>query len=214
MSRKIAERENRVDHVRNAARALFAEKGTENTSMEDIARAVGYTRRTLYAYVANRDEICTQVFIDDLAARWVFQRKAIAKRASESGHGKILVWGRSLYAYSRDYPYSLRLHLYFDLKAIAPKRISEQTFSRFERLNTELAEGLREIFHKGIKDGSLRPDLDVEMSISQFLYSLRSILNRALSTGYSFASFDPDKYVEHFPDIFSRAIRSTGGTRK
>ncbi|MBN2227698.1 MAG: TetR/AcrR family transcriptional regulator [candidate division Zixibacteria bacterium] len=214
MSRKAVERESRLAYVRNAARTLFAEKGIENTSMEDIARAVEYTRRTLYAYFAGRDEICTQVFIDDLAARWSAQRDALAGTDCESGLGKILVWGRSLYAYSKQHPDSLRMHFYFDLKGIDPGRISEQTFTRFQKLNTELAEGLRDIFHEGVSDGSLRPDLDVDMSISQFLYSLRSILNRALSPGYSFASFDPDHYVEHFLEIFTRAIRHTGGRCK
>jgi AcrR family transcriptional regulator len=182
--------------------------------MEDIARDVDYTRRTLYAYFPSRDEICTQVFIDDLAARWAAQREALAEVEAESGLDKILVWGRSFYAYSREHPHSMRLQFYFDLKGIDPIRISEQTFERFETLNTELAEGLRAIFHQGVEDGSLRQDLDIDMSISQFLYSLRSILNRALSHSYSFTGIDPDKYVEHFLDLFSRGIRNTGGKQK
>jgi AcrR family transcriptional regulator len=210
----MAERETRREYVRNAARKLFAEKGIENTSMEDIARAVEYTRRTLYAYFPNRDEICTQVFIDVLAARWAAQREALAKADSESGLSRILVWGRSFYAYSKEHPHTLRLQFYFDLKGVDSERLSEQTFARFEKLNTELAEGLRVIFHQGVEDGSLRQDLDIDMSISQFLYSLRSILNRALSHSYSFTGIDPDKYVEHFLDLFSRGIRNTGGKQE
>jgi AcrR family transcriptional regulator len=212
--RKEIERETRQKYVRDAARRLLATKGIENTSMEDIAQAVEYTRRTLYAYFPSRDEICLQVFIDALSARWAAQRQALAEAAAETGLARILVWGESFYAYSRANPYSLQLNVYFDLKGIDRERINAETFARFEALNTELAEGLRAIFRQGVKDGSLRPDLEVDLCISQYLYSLRSIVNRALSPGYSFASFDPDEYVQHYLDLFARGIRNTGGKKK
>lgn len=214
MLRKEIERETRQRYVREAARRLLARKGIENTSMEDIAQAVEYTRRTLYAYFPSRDEICLQVFIDTLSARWAAQQQALAEAAAETGLARFLIWGESFYAYSKANPYSLQLNVYFDLKGIDRKRINEETFARFEALNTELAKGLRTIFRQGLKDGSLRPDLDVDLCISQYLYSLRSIVNRALSPGYSFASFDPDEYVHHYLDLFTRAIRNTGGKKK
>jgi AcrR family transcriptional regulator len=204
------EREARQRFVLEAARRLFAAKGVENTSMEDIAAAVDYTRRTLYAYFKSRDEICLLVLLKDLKQRWAAQQKAIAP--VDSGLAKILVWARVLYAYSRDNPQTLRLQLYWDFTGLDRSRISEDIFTAFERLNNELADGLRDIFQLGVEDGSLRPDLQVDMCISQFLYSLRSILNRALSPTYSFAKFGPDEYVQHFLDFLSRGIRNTGGT--
>jgi AcrR family transcriptional regulator len=214
LSRKAIERETRQRYVLAAARKLLAGRGIENTTMEDIAQAVEYTRRTLYAYFPSRDEIYLQVFIDDLSSRWAAQQEALAEVAAESGLARILVWGESFYAYSRANPLSLQMHLYFDFKGIDRNRITRKTFNRFRTLNTELAEGLREIFQQGVKDGSLQPDLDMDLCISQYIYSLRAIVNRAVSPGYSFARFAPDEYVRHYLDLFSRSIRSLGGTRK
>jgi len=200
------EREVRQRYVLNAARNLFAANGVENTSMEDIATAAEYTRRTLYTYFKSHDEICLLVLAEDLEQRWGLQQEALARQ--ETGLDKILAWAAVLYEYSRENPQTLRLQLYWDFKGIDRSRIGEEVFTRFEAVNTALADGLRAIFRQGVEDGTLRPDLVVDMSISQFLQSFRAILHRALMETYSFAHFDPDEYVQHYLDLYSRAIRN------
>ncbi|MFZ5979646.1 MAG: TetR/AcrR family transcriptional regulator [Candidatus Zixiibacteriota bacterium] len=207
MSRKTIEREARQRFIINAARRLFAEKGIENTSMEDIAAAVEYTRRTLYAYFKSRDDICMQVFIEELTGRWRLQREAMFE--VRTGLEKIMKWGESFYRYAKTNPHAMKLQFYWDYRGIDRDRLDQKVFQAFEKINDELAEGLREIFRLGIEDGSLRNDLKTDLCISQYLYSLRSILNRAVSPGYSFAVFDPDEYVKHFLELFARGIRNT-----
>lgn len=208
MSRKSIEREARRQFVVDAARKLFAENGIENTSMEDIAGAADYTRRTLYTYFKSFDEICLLVLLGDQAIRWGMQKKAMV--GIDSGLSKLQVWAESLYRFVCDNPQYARLETYWDFHGLNSKLIGREIFARFKKLNAELADGLRDVFRLGIKDGSMRSDLHIDMCISQFLYSLRSILNRALSPGYSFAEFDADKYVQHYLDLFIRSIRNSG----
>jgi AcrR family transcriptional regulator len=211
MSRKTVEREVRRQFVIDAARHLFASKGIEETSMDDIAAAADYTRRTLYAYFKSRDEICLLVLVEDLKARWSRQKEALAK--ADTGLGKIIAWGESFYEIARENPHSLRLQFYWDFKGVSRKRIRKKVFAAFEKINNDLADGLRDIFRLGVKDGSLRPDLKIDLCISQFIYTLRAVLNRATSPTYSFARFDPDNYVKHYLDLFRRAIQNSGGTQ-
>ena len=211
-SRRTAERKLRQQLVIDAARKVFSEKGVENTTMEDIAERAGYTRRTLYAYFRNRDEISLLILLEDLSARWGYQKEAMAHVAG--GLGKILAWAAAFYAYVRENPHALRLQAYWDFRGVDPDRICPGIFSAFKAVNDELADGLREIFRMGIEDGSLRPGLDVDLCISQYLYTFRSVLHRALSSTYSFARFDPDDYVEAYLDLFSRGIRNLGGAKR
>ncbi len=204
MSRREAERETRRRFILDAARALFEERGIEGTRMEDIAAAAEYTRRTLYAYFRSRDDICLQVHLDDLSRRWEQQKEALAE--VEGGLARIEIWAEVLYAFWEENPHSMRMEQYWDFHGIDPDRISADVFRRFEALNDELAAGLREIFRSGIEDGSLRPDLPVDICISQFLYSLRAVLGRALSSGYTFVDFDPGEYVRHYLDLYRRSI--------
>lgn len=50
----------------DVARQLFARKGLENTTMNDIAQASGKGRRTLYTYFKNKEEIYWAVIEGEL----------------------------------------------------------------------------------------------------------------------------------------------------
>jgi AcrR family transcriptional regulator len=209
VSRKEVERETRRAFILDAARRILAKKGVEETSMDDIAGEAEYTRRTLYAYFRSRDEIHLSIFLEDMEARRALQQVAVLKAGN--GLEKIRAWGETFYEYARHNPHAMRLQLYWDFRGIDESAISRDIFSRFEEINHKLAEDLRDMFRQGVADGSLRPDINVDMCISQYLYTLRAVLNRAISPSYSFARFDPDSYVLHYLDLFSRAIRRTGG---
>ena len=198
--------------ILETARSLIAGEEIEAITMDRIADAAGYTRRTLYAYFTSRDEILLMLLKEDWSERWKKQQEAIQQ--APTGLQKILVWGETLYAYSRNRPHATRLQAYWDYRGIHPERIGKQAFSEFETLNNELARGLRSIFRLGVRDGSLRSDLKVDLCISQYLCSLRSVINRALSGTYSFGGFDPDTYVRHYLDLFKRSIENPKGTGK
>ncbi|MEE4195043.1 MAG: TetR/AcrR family transcriptional regulator [Anaerolineae bacterium] len=51
------------ENILETAERLFQENGIANTSMVEIARAVGITKVTLYRYFANKDEIALQIQI-------------------------------------------------------------------------------------------------------------------------------------------------------
>ena len=47
--------------ILKAAEVLFTEKGYEHTRIEDISRASGYSRRTLYAYYQSKEDILCHI---------------------------------------------------------------------------------------------------------------------------------------------------------
>lgn len=53
-------------HLLNIARELFARKGYESTTMNDIAMASQRGRRTLYTYFRNKEEIYFAVIADEM----------------------------------------------------------------------------------------------------------------------------------------------------
>lgn len=207
---KPAELETNRQTILDAARRLFARKRVEAITMEDIAAASGYTRRTLYAYFKGADDIRLLILTDDLRVRWALQQQRM--NAVETGLGKIAAWAETLYEFSRTNPRVAQLQAYWDYRGIDRKTVGRNSFKAFATINDHLAEGLRSIFRLGVEDGSLRPDLNIDMTISQFLYALRGVIHRGLSPTYSFASFDPDEYVGDFIQLFTRAIAKPKGT--
>jgi AcrR family transcriptional regulator len=207
-TRTEAEKELRRRFVLDAARRVLTHQGIDSTSMEDIAAAVDYTRRTLYTYFKSRDEILLQVHTEDLRARWSLQKAAI--ESERTGLTKIRRWAEVLYRFCCDNPQTVQLQQYWDYRGVERKRITPDVFAEFESINEELAGALRMMFRQGVVDGSLRPDLEIDITISQFLYSLRAVIHRALARTYSFAHFDSSRYFEHYLDLFVRAIRKPG----
>jgi AcrR family transcriptional regulator len=65
-------RQERRDAIKNrqqilsAARELFATQGVDNTSMEEIGRAAGVGKGTLYRRFAHKGELCEALLEDDL----------------------------------------------------------------------------------------------------------------------------------------------------
>lgn len=209
VSRRSLERETKRRYVLAAARRLFAEKGMDGTRMEEIATAANYTRRTLYSFFKSRDEVCLLMLHEDDTRRWEFQKAAMDD--ADTGLAKIEAWAMTLFDFMRENPQTLQLQAYWDYRGMDRSRISPEIFVVCEVHNDEMADGLRAIFTLGIEDGSLRPDLEVDLCISQFIYTLRAAIHRALSTTYSFADFDAEPYVCHYLDLFNRSIRNQEG---
>ncbi len=52
------------EKIASAASVLFMERGIEATSMDDIAKAAGYSKATLYVYFENKEEIVGILVLD------------------------------------------------------------------------------------------------------------------------------------------------------
>jgi TetR/AcrR family fatty acid metabolism transcriptional regulator len=69
--------EDRRNHILDAAFTVFIENGVHNSKMEDIARAAGYGKSTLYEYFDSKDEILSEL----MRVKFVDRYKRIAEEA-------------------------------------------------------------------------------------------------------------------------------------
>lgn len=205
MAREEREHQFRKGLILDAARKLIFADGFDETSMEDIAQAAGYTRRTLYHYFQSREEIGLAVFLEGLRRRHREQQAAMA--LAGDGLAKVRAWGEALAAFSQKHPQYLRIQLYWDYKGIDESRIHPVAFQEFRALNEEIIAGLRESFGAGVRDGSIRRDVLIDAAISQYAYCLRAVLSNVLFPRYTFACFEPGPYIEQYLDLFTDAIR-------
>jgi AcrR family transcriptional regulator len=60
-------RENRA-RLLAAAKTLFAERGAQETTMQEVARAAGVGQGTLYRHFADKSELCQALIKEDIAA--------------------------------------------------------------------------------------------------------------------------------------------------
>lgn len=183
---------------------LIEKTGIDNITMERIAFAADYTKRTLYAYFKSKAEILLWLYTDDLTRRWNYQKQQLSN--AKTGIGKLNIWAISLFEFCENNNHTLQIQKYMDYQFVNVDKISKPVFNRFEKINDELKEGLREILKLGIDDGSFREGIDIDIIISQFLFSYRAILNRAFSERYSFAEFDKSDYIYHYLNLFIKSL--------
>lgn len=66
MSKKQALTEFHRGSILAAAERLFAEKGIEKTTMDDIARVAEYSKATLYVYFQSKEEIVNAILLSGM----------------------------------------------------------------------------------------------------------------------------------------------------
>jgi AcrR family transcriptional regulator len=160
MSKGKALRDRTAAAILDSAAAIMAERG-DATSMDDIASAVGVSRATLYRHFPNREVLLhamAMTSIDELAARiadadlqGIPVDQAIARlvRGFVAIGSKYVALTRGGFERTRNHP---------DADAL-------------------LTEPLRELFRRGIAEGSLRADLDPELLIDLFSGLIKAALD-------------------------------------
>ncbi|MFO7864627.1 MAG: TetR/AcrR family transcriptional regulator [Salinivirgaceae bacterium] len=62
-TKKPGAKEKRYEHIIDAAQSILVQKGYDNTTFGDIAKAANYNKRTLYIYFSGKDDIFAAVVL-------------------------------------------------------------------------------------------------------------------------------------------------------
>jgi AcrR family transcriptional regulator len=131
--------------IRTAARAFDA-RGYHNTSLDDIATALGVTKPTVYYYVANKEQLLFECFRAGLEPI----RAALRRADSSPGTGRERLRGvvhDYAVAIASDYGWCMVRAEHQDLGAALGAEV--------RRLKAEIDGGLRRLLQAGIADGSI-----------------------------------------------------------
>lgn len=104
-SRKTWEREQRRDRIVGIAEQLIVEKGLENVTFEEVAAAAGYTKRTMYHYFRDKEELSLAVVHKALLLLNAQMREAV----EQPGDSIIRALAWAYFRFFLDHP------AYFDL---------------------------------------------------------------------------------------------------
>lgn len=74
-----------VEEILNAAKVLFSQYGLKKTTMEDVGKAIGKGKSTLYYYYASKTELFEAVVNDELKKILQDLRIAINKESTSTG---------------------------------------------------------------------------------------------------------------------------------
>lgn len=164
------------ENIVSAASALFMEKGIAATSMDDIAKAAGYSKATLYVYFENKEEIVGILVLNSMKKLYDYISSALIQHETTKARYDFIC--RGLVQYQEEFPFYFKMvldkiNIDFESKEYLPEE--RETYQIGEEIN----EKIKNFLLSGMEKGDLRSDLDIMPAIFNFWGMLSGIIQLA-----------------------------------
>lgn len=116
--RKSWEKEQRKNRIVDCAQEIFFKKGFDGATIDDIAAAAGYSKRSIYLYFRDREELFLAVVFRGQTLLYEMLKHAL--KDEDRGEPGLLRLGRAFYDFSLSHPeffgmimaYESKIHAY------------------------------------------------------------------------------------------------------
>jgi len=179
LSRREREKQQRKSEIITAAEKLFLEKGFENTSMDEIAKVSEFTKRTVYQYFINKEDLFYAVTLKGV--KQLFSYIHNAAENGKTGFEKVRLIKEASYRFVKDFPDTFHLMNYAQF--IKSNLENSPHYQEIAGLNGQLFADFKNIIEDGIKDGSIRSDLNIPLGTFSLYFILTGFLNRLSEIG-------------------------------
>lgn len=164
------------EKIASAASVLFMDKGIAATSMDDIAKAAGYSKATLYVYFENKEEIVGILVLDSMKKLYNYIVSALEQQETTKERYNFIC--RGLVQYQEEFPFYFKMvldkiNIDFESHDYLPEE--KETYQIGEEIN----EKIKEFLLYGIDKGDLRDNLKVMPTIFNFWGMLSGLIQFA-----------------------------------
>lgn len=161
------------ENIAAAASALFLEKGIAATTMDDIAKAAGYSKATLYVYFENKEEIVSIIVLNSMKKLSDYISSALEQHEGTQARYRFIC--RGLVQYQEEFPFYFKMvldkiNVDFEGRDYLPEE--KETYLIGEEIN----EKIKRFLLSGMEMGDLRNDLKIMPAIFNFWGMLSGII--------------------------------------
>ena len=131
-----------------AAAKAFNARGYHNTSLDDVAAALGVTKPTVYYYVANKEQLlfeCFRAGLEPIQA--AIRRTEASDRTGLERLNEVI----------RDYARAVASDYGWCMVRAEDQDLGPETGRHIRTLKSEIDQGIRRLIRTGIEDGSIEP---------------------------------------------------------
>lgn len=164
--RREEEKERRRADIVDAAERLYAEKGWDAVTMDQVAKTARLSRALLYVYFRDKDELLFA--IGERAMVLLKQRFDAARAANPRGIDQVEAIGRAYMAYAIDFPHYFDFCMRFQAHSMTPE--PGTTEDRCAMQGDQAIGSVVEAIRTGLADGSIRGDVGDPMHLAISLW--------------------------------------------
>lgn len=160
------------NRIATEAEALFAKKGIQNTTMDEIAKAAGYSKATLYVYFKNKEEIISFLALKSMH----ILRNTLIDALNVSGDSKkkFLAMCWALHDYQKEFPE------YFDKSLSYISVDFDEEESSFLKQAYIVGEEINTAISEYLKQGTEKQELEVQGSHFVMIFQIWGMLSGLL----------------------------------
>jgi AcrR family transcriptional regulator len=187
-----ADRERKRAALIRAAAQAFKANGFHNTSLDDVAAAVGVTKPLVYFYVGNKQQLlfeCFRTGVDEL-------RVAFKNAERSSGNAR-----QRLIQVLAGYAEAITGEFGWCMVRAEDLDLDTELSSKIKSLKSEIDQGLRRLLRAGMEDGSVR-DCDPKMTA----FAVAGALNWIAYWHRGREALTPGEIAARFVDLFDNGL--------
>lgn len=199
------------ENIASAAQLLFMDKGIDATSMDEIAKAAGYSKATLYVYFKNKEEIIGVLVLDSMKKLHDYLSAVLEQEGTTRSKYQLLCY--ALVKYQEEFPFYFKtalekINIDFENKSYLPEE--KETFDVGEQIN----EKIKQFLLIGIEKGEIRKDIKIKPTIFTFWGMLSGFIQTAANKESYIAKglkLSKQEFLEYGFDTLYRSIASEEG---
>ena len=204
--RKEREKEQRRNDIVDAAEKVFFTKGIQHATMDEIAELAELSKGTLYLYFKSKEELLFAVDLRAMKIMSTMMMTAVSKKKSTLDN--IVAIGNAYVQFSKDYPDYFQTLLYFEGDDFFNKK--HEMFEKLCGDDTDPMQFFADYLRQGIKDGSIRSDMDPAL-LAHLLWSTTTGILKLAKTKELHGDLDEaseDDIIQNHFNIIRNGIRN------
>lgn len=177
-----------------AAEQVFYKKGFSATTIEDLSKASNYSRRTIYTYFENKEDILYNVILKGLTT--LHHHLSESLKNEEDFLTKYFSICKNLKSYHENYPYSFDYIHNLNIREMKLDETSP-TLMQILKVETEINQLIESFLKKGQDKNIIQNHLNIKQAARILWINLVSIITIAHNKD-SFIKKDLNTTIEQF----------------
>lgn len=188
------------ERILNKAQELFFSYGIKSVTMDDIARQMGISKKTIYQYHVDKNSIVEKV-IDNLLEYHGNKLVSHHQEAENAIHEVALQFRDMIKLFQK-----MNAGVLFEVQKYFPKAWQSLNGHKYECV----LQGIKNNLQKGIKEELYRPDLDIHLIAQIRLVQLSSVLNQQ---DFPPAEFNYRQVLAQITELYLYGISTAKGQK-
>jgi AcrR family transcriptional regulator len=215
--RKAWEKEQRKERIVDRAQEVFFEKGFDGATIDDIAAAAGYSKRSIYLYFSDREELFLAVVVRGQEMLFTTLSRALEMKGPHDPG--LMILGKAFFDFSLSHPeffdmimaYESRIHPY---RGNCPGRSESSVRARCQELSERYGGLVIHAIEESIKSKRISTSLEPRQLMlllwGQVFGVMQIILMRSKGFRETYG-ITPDALFGEFLSMMEKALGDGSG---